>query len=193
MLDPFAGSGTTGHAVLELNADAGAERRFILIEQGRPERGDSYARSLTADRLQPRGHGRLGRRRARRRSAAASGSSTLDKKVDADALLSMEREELARHAHRLALRRRGAPPDALVTSPEDGGYKYLVAKNARQRGLLPGLERQKGNTDFTEETYEACAEGGEEGAASSRVTTSTRGSIASRRATSSSTRSLIGS
>ncbi|WP_457817271.1 DNA methyltransferase, partial [Staphylococcus aureus] len=51
VLDPFAGSGTTGHAVLELNRDAEADRRFILIEQGRPEAGDSYAKTLTADRL----------------------------------------------------------------------------------------------------------------------------------------------
>ncbi len=51
VLDPFAGSGTTGHAVLSLNIEQGASRRFILTEQGRPERGDSYARTLTADRL----------------------------------------------------------------------------------------------------------------------------------------------
>ena len=46
VLDAFAGSGTTGHAVLLLNQLQEAQRRFILIEQGRPERGDSYARSL---------------------------------------------------------------------------------------------------------------------------------------------------
>jgi adenine-specific DNA-methyltransferase len=51
VLDPFAGSGTTGHAVLELNAEVGANRRFILIEQGNTEKGDHYAKSLTADRL----------------------------------------------------------------------------------------------------------------------------------------------
>src|SRR5699024_8700080 len=51
VLDPFAGSGTTGHAVLQLNSQAGTTRRFILIEQGRPDNGDSYARTLTADRM----------------------------------------------------------------------------------------------------------------------------------------------
>lgn len=51
VLDPFAGSGTTGQAVLELNAEVGANRRFILIEQGNTEKGDHYAKSLTADRL----------------------------------------------------------------------------------------------------------------------------------------------
>jgi len=51
VLDPFAGSGTTGHAVLELNRDADASRRFVLIEQGNNEKGDHYAKTLTADRL----------------------------------------------------------------------------------------------------------------------------------------------
>jgi len=51
VMDPFAGSGTTGHAVLNLNASLGTTRRFILVEQGRPERGDPYASSLTANRL----------------------------------------------------------------------------------------------------------------------------------------------
>ena len=51
VLDPYAGSGTSAHAVLELNHDAGANRRFILIEQGSPDRGDAYARSLTRERV----------------------------------------------------------------------------------------------------------------------------------------------
>ncbi|PWK14448.1 site-specific DNA-methyltransferase [Tumebacillus permanentifrigoris] len=51
VLDPFAGSGTTAHAVMELNRETGADRRFILIEQGNPETGDQYARSLTQERV----------------------------------------------------------------------------------------------------------------------------------------------
>lgn len=33
-LDFFAGSGTTGHAVIDLNREDGARRKFILVEQG---------------------------------------------------------------------------------------------------------------------------------------------------------------
>jgi adenine specific DNA methylase Mod len=51
VLDAFAGSGTTGHAVLELNARVGTKRSFILIEQGNPSTGDSFAQTLTAERL----------------------------------------------------------------------------------------------------------------------------------------------
>ena len=57
VMDPYAGSGTTGHAVLELNKDTGMDRRFILIEQGRPENGDKYARTLTWQRLQNASNG----------------------------------------------------------------------------------------------------------------------------------------
>lgn len=45
ILDSFAGSGTTAHAVLKLNAQDGGNRRFILIEVM------DYAESLTAERV----------------------------------------------------------------------------------------------------------------------------------------------
>lgn len=46
ILDSFAGSGTTGHAVLSLNHNRGMRRRFILVELEA-----EIARSLTAERL----------------------------------------------------------------------------------------------------------------------------------------------
>ena len=45
VLDSFAGSGTTAHAVLALNAEDGGERKFILCE------GEDYADTLTAERV----------------------------------------------------------------------------------------------------------------------------------------------
>lgn len=51
VLDPFAGSGTTGHAILNLNNSIGTQRSFILVEQGNPTTGDAFARTLTAERL----------------------------------------------------------------------------------------------------------------------------------------------
>lgn len=51
VLDPFAGSGTAAHAVLALNEESAASRRFVLIEQGRPNKRDDYARTLTAVRV----------------------------------------------------------------------------------------------------------------------------------------------
>jgi adenine-specific DNA-methyltransferase len=46
VLDSFAGSGTTGHAVMKLNRSDGQQRRFILVEMK-----ESIAKSITAERL----------------------------------------------------------------------------------------------------------------------------------------------
>jgi len=45
ILDSFAGSGTTGHAVLDLNQEDGGTRRFILVECL------DYADNITAERV----------------------------------------------------------------------------------------------------------------------------------------------
>lgn len=45
-LDSFAGSGTTGHAVLDLNKNDNGSRRFILVEMD-----EKIAREITAERL----------------------------------------------------------------------------------------------------------------------------------------------
>lgn len=45
ILDSFSGSGTTGHAVLELNKEEGSNRQFILVEQ------EDYANTITAERI----------------------------------------------------------------------------------------------------------------------------------------------
>ncbi len=46
VVDTFAGSGTTGHAVLSLNHDDGGQRRFILIEME-----PHIARDITTERI----------------------------------------------------------------------------------------------------------------------------------------------
>lgn len=46
MLDSFAGSGTTGHAVVKQNADDGGHRRFILVEMD-----PTIAREVTSERV----------------------------------------------------------------------------------------------------------------------------------------------
>lgn len=46
VLDSFSGSGTTGHAVMDLNRKDGGNRKFILVEMDK-----DIARSITAERL----------------------------------------------------------------------------------------------------------------------------------------------
>jgi site-specific DNA-methyltransferase (adenine-specific)/adenine-specific DNA-methyltransferase len=46
ILDSFAGSGTTGHAVLQMNKEDGGNRRFILVEMN-----ENICQNITAERL----------------------------------------------------------------------------------------------------------------------------------------------
>jgi adenine-specific DNA-methyltransferase len=55
ILDAYAGSGTTGHSVITMNAEDLGNRRFILIEQGDPKAKhvsrERYATDITAERI----------------------------------------------------------------------------------------------------------------------------------------------
>lgn len=46
ILDSFSGSGTTGHAVLDLNKEDGGNRKFIMVEME-----DEVAKKITAERV----------------------------------------------------------------------------------------------------------------------------------------------
>ena len=163
VLDPFAGSGTTGHAVLKLNHEQGTDRRFILIEQGRPENGDSYAKTLTADRLRRVIDGRW----TKKNGTQLGGGFTfkaLEKKVDAQTLLLMERDEMIDTviaSHSSTGSRRAAVLIPVVDVDNDP-YSYLVAKNAANEGIFLVWSGAGSNTDLTEDVYEAITEEAEQ-------------------------------
>ena len=99
VLDPYAGSGTTGHAVLELNKLTSSNRQFILIEQGNTEKGDKYARTLTWLRLRNVVTGEYINQSGKfLRSGEPLGGGfefrLLTKQVDAKTILAMKRDEL---------------------------------------------------------------------------------------------------
>jgi adenine-specific DNA-methyltransferase len=154
VLDPFAGSGTTGHAVLALNRDESCDRRFILIEQGRPEKGDSYAQTLTVSRLTAAITGEW----ANGKGIAAGGGYSflkMSKKVDGPALLQMERQEMTDvvvFSHTGDGRQRGSN----LTRAE--GATYLVATNSANEGFYLIWDGADEPNDFTEDVYEACVE-----------------------------------
>ena len=164
VLDPYAGSGTTGHAVLELNYETDAERRFILVEQGAPEKGDKYARSLTQERLRRAITGERPDNRGNLHvTAEPLGGGfqfrMLTKKIDSKTVLSMRKDELI---------------DVVITSHwengkrggcgliriEDEGYKYLVGRNEQNEGYF--LIWNGGNTvgQLDVETYAAVIQEG---------------------------------
>lgn len=158
VLDPFAGSGSTGHAVLKLNHEQDSDRRFILIEQGRPERGDSYARALTADRLKKVVNGNWFNGKGRPLGGGFS-FKVLEKKVDAKTLLLMERDEMIDTviaSHSSTGSRRAAA--LIAVGDEVEPYAYLVAKNASNEGIYLVWSGPSSNIDLTEEVYEAITE-----------------------------------
>jgi adenine-specific DNA-methyltransferase len=85
ILDPFAGSGTVGHAVLRLNQRDDGGRRFVMIEEG--SREDRYCRTLTAPRMKA----------AIQKEKLPGGFlfESLGRRVDRNAILELEREAIA--------------------------------------------------------------------------------------------------
>ena len=136
-------------------------RRFILIEQGRPERGDSYASSLTANRLKrvvigdwASGKQRAARRRDFRSSGLISGS--MRKRFSA-----MERDEMVDTviaSHFDANRKRGSN----LIRVNGRERRYLVAKNSEDEGFFLVWDGPDKNTDFNASVYDACATEAEE-------------------------------
>ncbi len=135
VLDPFAGSGTTGHAVIELNKSAQAKRRYILIEQGNTEKGDHYAKSLTVERVRRVISGNWA---SGKREPMPSGFRFIElkkEKIDADAVNALAREEMI---------------DLLLTSYWDksekaksylqrlpfGSHQYMFAVNPKNEGFF---------------------------------------------------------
>lgn len=135
VLDPYAGSGSTGHAVLELNHEFEASRRFILIEQGAPENGDKYARTLTWQRLK---NAVTGDRPEGRKAVPLGGGfeyRLLTKAIDAKAVLEMQRDELidvVLTSH-WEIHKRSAPS---LTRIDGVDYLYLIGMDSSKEGYF---------------------------------------------------------
>lgn len=135
VLDPYAGSGTTGHAVLELNAETEAKRRFILVEQGAPENGDKYARTLTWRRLY---NAITGERPGGQKVEGLGGGfeyRLLTRTIDARTVMNMKRDELIDVVitSHWELSRRNAPN---LQRFDEAGYQYLVGKDELGEGYF---------------------------------------------------------
>lgn len=140
VLDPYAGSGTTGHAVLELNKQIGSERRFILVEQGSPELGDKYARSLTWLRLKNAVTGERPQKNGRfKLTAKPLGGGfefrMLTNQIDAKTVLTMKKDELVDViiTSHWETNRRNAPNLIRI---DDSKFTYLVGKCDQNEGYF---------------------------------------------------------
>ena len=119
ILDAFAGSGTTGEAVMRLNARDKGQRRFILIEEGQGE--DKFCRTVTAKRLKlaMQAHGYAG----------GFQFYKTGQKLDRQAIVTLERDALASLICQADETGRGKGITAV------NGYKYIVGKNHRSEAI----------------------------------------------------------
>jgi adenine-specific DNA-methyltransferase len=152
VLDPYAGSGTVGQAVLALNAATDAGRRFILIEQGAPSAGDKYARSLTWLRLK---NAVTGERPNGRKTAALGGGfefRVLTRTIDAKTVMAMKRDELIDVVitSHWTSDRRGAPTLRRV---DDDAYKHLVGLDDTGASYFVLWSQEEGVGQLDMQTY----------------------------------------
>jgi len=158
VLDPYVGSGTTAHAVLELNSEASANRRFIAIEQGRPDTGDKYARTLTWERIKRAVTGeRPDKNGVLSVSAEPLGGGfeyrELTVRIDAETIVRMKRDELIDlviTSHFEAGRRKTAG----LLRIEDPKNKYLVGRNEQGEGYFVIWEGNDEVGQLDDETYD---------------------------------------
>lgn len=119
VLDAFAGSGTTGEAVMSLNAKDHGKRKFILIEEGEGE--DKFCRTVAAKRL------KLAIQKYRYKEGFQFLKS--GQKLDRNAIVSLERDALASLICQADETGRGKG----ITSVS--GYKYIIGKNHRSEAI----------------------------------------------------------
>ena len=121
ILDSFAGSGTTAHAVLALNKEDGSNRKFILVEC------EDYADKITAERVRRVIKG-VPNAKDKNLKNGLSGSftyCTLGNEISPEKMLTGENlpdyETLARH---LVYTATGQAPDKIRSTKDKDGFFY---------------------------------------------------------------------
>lgn len=119
VLDAFAGSGTTGEAVMKLNSIDKGQRRFILIEEGQGD--DKFCRTVTAKRL----------KLAMQKHGYADGFQfyKTGQKLDRQAIVTLEKDALASLICQAD--ETGLGKGITVMS----GHKYIIGRNQRAEAI----------------------------------------------------------
>lgn len=115
VLDSFAGSGTTAHAVLNMNKSDGGKRKFILIEMM------EYADSITAERT----------KRVISGYKADREITLFDEEITMDNLASGE--DLLNEAKRIAKEAKGQFSSVKKPKIEDGHLKVVAVNKAKDQ------------------------------------------------------------
>jgi adenine-specific DNA-methyltransferase len=146
VMDAFAGTGTTGHAVLQLNTDKKHTRRFVLVESGATD--NVYTDYITAERVRRVINGNWSSNPA---SPKCPGNFAYLKKgqaIDRQAILTARRDDLAdiiltAHDNSVAL-------DDVSSKP-----KYVIGHDSQKRAIALVWDPAKGEDSsiFTTEVY----------------------------------------
>ncbi|RUR70990.1 site-specific DNA-methyltransferase [Variovorax guangxiensis] len=158
VLDPFAGSGTTAHAVLDLNKESAASRRFILVEQGNDEKGDHYAKSLTADRVRRviKGDWKSGKR-----EPLEGGFQFIElqrQQVDAAAVNALQREEMIDLLLTVHWDKSDRAKTSLTRFSPEASRRFLFATNARNEGFFLIWDGASHPSILNRDTFKAIVE-----------------------------------
>ena len=146
ILDSFAGSGTTAHAVLALNKEDGGNRKFILVES------EDYADTITAERVRRVIDG-VPKARDQSLKEGLGGSftyCTLGNPIDVEAMLTGESlpgySELAAYLLHVSA---GVSAGAAGLQPQnDDGLFYNSDTTNYHLLYQPNVERLEGNGEM---------------------------------------------
>ena len=135
ILDYFAGSGTTGHAVIELNRQDEGNRRYIMVEQG------DYFETVTKPRIQKVVYS----------AAWKNGKPTAPETGISHCVKVLKLESYEDALNNLQLRRTAAEGDLLNTLPQKAKDDYLLnyLLDVESRGSLLSVEDFKRPFDYT--------------------------------------------
>ena len=145
ILDSFAGSGTTGQAVMELNHEDGGNRQFILVQMPEPLSPDSPAGKYCTDNNLPLKVSSITRERIRLATEKKElGDITLDyydlgTPLDAWAIISSESDEQLPPFGKLAgyiWKNLTGETKELKTSKKDDIHKYILGEYKGQVVVL---------------------------------------------------------
>ncbi len=135
ILDPYAGSGTTGHAVLAMNAEDGGNRRFILIESGDPTAKnkvarDRYTTDITAERIRRVLSGKWADAKPHPAHAGGFTFFNASRTIDKAAIMAATRETLADIILQVV-----EDDSNRIDCRMDGDWRYLIGRTKLGYGI----------------------------------------------------------
>lgn len=149
-LDPYAGSGTTGHSVISMNAQDHGQRRFILVEGGYVSKNstiksEKYTNTITAERIRRVITGKWANKKPHPKYDTGFTYFIADKTITKADILASDRESLADIILQIA------DEESNRIDCRVRGYKYIIGHTRSGLGLALVWQPGKEGTTLTME------------------------------------------